>query len=54
MCNEPIETQEHILETGPGLHTTNKTKVYKNKIFDEGINNLKLTMEKITQTIKAK
>ena len=27
MCNEPIEAQEHILETCPGLHTTNKTKV---------------------------
>ena len=38
MCNEPIETQEHILETCPGLHTTNKTKVYKNEIFDEDIN----------------
>ena len=42
MSNEPIETQEHILETCPGLQTTNKTKVYKNEIFDEDINNLKL------------
>ena len=51
MCNEPIETQEHILETCPGLHTTNKTKVYKNEIFDEDTNNLKLTAAKITQTM---
>ena len=51
MCNEPIETQEHILETCPGLHTTNKTKVYKNEIFDEDTNNLKLTTAKITQTM---
>ena len=51
MCNKPIETQEHILETCPGLHTTNKTKVYKNEIFDEDTNNLKLTTAKITQTM---
>ena len=51
MCNEPIETQEQEQETCPGLHTTNKTKVYKNEIFDEDTNNLKLTTAKITQTM---
>ena len=51
MCNKPIETQENILGTCPDLHTTNKAKVFKNEIFDEDINNLKLTTAKITQTM---
>ena len=52
MCEEPNETQEHILESCPGLHTTNTTKVTKQDIFDENPNTLKLTAEKITKTMK--
>ena len=50
-CEEPNETQEHILENCPGLHTTNKTKVIKQEIFDDNPTTLKLTANKIAETM---
>ena len=38
-CPETIETQEHVLETFPGIHNDPSTKITTNNIFENDTEN---------------
>ena len=40
-CPENIETQEHVLETCPGIHNDPSTKITTNDIFENDTKKLK-------------
>ena len=47
-----IETQEHVIETCPGIHTDPSTKITTNEIFENYTKKLKTTSTKITNILK--
>ena len=51
-CDEPTETQEHILDECKGIHTNNTTKVNKTDIFCNDHTDLRDTANKIANTMK--
>ena len=51
-CPENIETQEHVLETCPGIHTDPSTKITTNEIIENDTNKLKTTSTKIRKNQK--
>ena len=51
-CPENIETQKHVLETCPGIHTDPSTKITTNDIFENDTKKLKNTSTKITKILK--
>ena len=51
-CPENKETQEHVLETCPGIHTDPSTKITKSEIFENDTKKLKNTSTKITKILK--
>ena len=46
-CKEEIESQEHILEKCKKIHDNNQNKVNTNDIFENNIESLKRTAEKV-------
>ena len=52
-CEEPLETQEHVLEHCIGIHRNNLTKVTNDEIFEEqDLKKLKHTSDKINRIMK--
>ena len=51
-CPENIETQEHVIETCPGIHNDPSTKITTNDIFENDTKKLKNTSTKITKILK--
>ena len=48
-CKKEPETQKHILEECPGIHTDEATKVPKHLIFSEDPGTLKVIADKISK-----
>ena len=47
LCNDPLETQEHILEECKTIHKDESTKIHIEEIFNEDTNSLRTTAERI-------
>ena len=51
-CNEPNETQEHILEICTGIHEGNNNRITKAELFEKDPIQLKTTATKIRNIMK--